>query len=88
MQTLLRGVDKAKLPLAIKGASEQMRELFLKNMSERASKMLREDMASMGPVRLRDVEEAQMAIVVLAKDLAAKGDIVLSDKKGEDELIY
>jgi flagellar motor switch protein FliG len=87
-QTLLRNVDKAKLPMALKGASESLRDLFLNNMSERASKMLREDMAAMGPVRLRDVEEAQMAMVNMAKELAAKGEIVLSDKKGEDELIY
>jgi flagellar motor switch protein FliG len=57
-------------------------------MSERASKMLKEDMAAMGPVRLRDVEEAQLAMVTVAKDLAGKGEIMLSDKKGEDELIY
>jgi flagellar motor switch protein FliG len=57
-------------------------------MSERAGKMLREDMQAMGPVRLRDVDEAQQAMVQIAKDLAAKGEIVLSDKKGEDELIY
>jgi flagellar motor switch protein FliG len=87
-QTLLRNVDKAKLPMALKGASEPLRDLFLGNMSERASKMLREDMAAMGPVRLRDVEEAQMAMVNMAKELASKGEIVLSDKKGEDELIY
>jgi flagellar motor switch protein FliG len=87
-QTLLRSVDKAKLPMALKGASEALRDLFLNNMSERASKMLREDMAAMGPVRLRDVEEAQMAMVNMAKELASKGEIVLSDKKGEDELIY
>ncbi|HVO03021.1 MAG TPA: flagellar motor switch protein FliG [Candidatus Cybelea sp.] len=88
VQTLLRSVDKAKLPIALKGASETLRDLFLNNMSERASKMLREDMAAMGPVRLRDVEEAQMAMVTMAKELAAKGEIVLTDKKGEDELIY
>jgi len=81
-------VDKAKLPMSLKGASEALRDLFLNNMSERAAKMLREDMAAMGPVRLRDVEEAQMAMVTTAKELAAKGEIVLSDKKGEDELIY
>ncbi len=88
VQTLLRNVDKAKLPMALKGASAALQELFLGNMSERASKMLKEDMAAMGPVRLRDVEEAQMAMVNMAKELAAKGEIVLSDKKGEDELIY
>lgn len=88
VQTLLRSVDKEKLPLALKGASETLRDLFLSNMSERASKMLKEDMAAMGPVRLKDVEEAQMSMVGSAKDLAAKGEIMLSDKKGEDELIY
>jgi flagellar motor switch protein FliG len=87
-QTLLRNVEKDKLPLALKGASEALRDLFLSNMSERASKMLKEDMAAMGPVRLRDVEEAQLAMVTIAKDLAAKGEIMLSDKKGEDELVY
>ena len=88
VQTLLRNVEKDKLPLCLKGASEALRDLFLSNMSERASKMLREDMAAMGPVRLRDVEEAQLAMVTVAKELASKGEIMLSDKKGEDELIY
>src|ERR1700741_5044589 len=88
VQTLLRSIEKDKLPLALKGASETLRDLFLSNMSERASKMLKEDMAAMGPVRLRDVEEAQLAMVTVAKDLAGKGEIMLSDKKGDDELIY
>jgi flagellar motor switch protein FliG len=88
VQTLLRNIEKDKLPIALKGASEALRELFLSNMSERASKMLKEDMAAMGPVRVRDVEEAQLAMVTVAKELAAKGEIMLSDKKGEDELIY
>jgi flagellar motor switch protein FliG len=88
IQTLLRNVDKSKLPIALKGASEQLRDLFFANMSERAGKMLREDMQTMGPVRLRDVDEAQMAMVQMAKELAARGEIVISDKKGEDELVY
>jgi flagellar motor switch protein FliG len=88
VQTLLRNVDKSKLPISLKGASEALRDLFFANMSERAGKMLREDMASMGPVRLRDVDEAQMAMVQMAKELAARGEIVISDKKGEDELVY
>jgi len=88
VQTLLRSVEKAKLPVALKGASEALRDLFFANMSERAGKMLKEDMGSMGPVRLRDVEEAQMSIVVQAKELASRGEIVISDKKGEDELVY
>ena len=88
VQTLMRSVDKTKLPIALKGASEAVRDLFLSNMSERASKMLKEDMAAMGPVRLKDVEESQMSMVNLAKELAAKGELVLADSKGEDELIY
>jgi flagellar motor switch protein FliG len=88
VQTLLRAVEKDKLGLALKGASEQIRDLFFSNMSERAGKLLREDMAALGPVRLKEVEEAQMAMVQLAKDLAARGEIVLSDNKGGDELVY
>ncbi len=88
VQALLRAVDKAKLSTALKGASEPLRDLFFTNMSERAGKMLREEMASMGPIRLRDVEESQMYMVQLAKDLASRGEIVLAAGKGEDELIY
>jgi flagellar motor switch protein FliG len=88
VQTLLRAIEKDKLPIALKGASETLRDLFLSNMSERASKMLKEDMAAMGPVRVRDVEEAQLSMVTIAKDLAGKGELMLTDKKGEDELIY
>jgi flagellar motor switch protein FliG len=88
VQTLLRGVEKDSLGLAMKGASESLRELFFSNMSERAAKILREDMDSMGPVRLKDVDQAQMAMVQVAKDLAAKGDIMLVGQGGDDELIY
>ncbi len=88
VQTLLRAVDKDKLGIALKGSSETVRDLFFSNMSERAAKILREDMAAMGPVRLRDVDEAQMEMVNLAKDLATKGEIVISEGKGEDELVY
>lgn len=62
--------------------------MFFSNMSERAAKILREDMNAMGPVRLRDVDEAQMEMVNLAKDLAAKGEIVISEGGADDELIY
>ena len=88
VQTLLRGVPKDQLGLALKGASDTLRDLFFSNMSERAAKILREDMASMGPVRLKDVDGAQQAMVNQAKDLAAKGEILLSEGGGEDELIY
>ncbi len=88
VQTLLRNVDKDKLALGMKGASDTLRDLFFSNMSERAAKILREDMDAMGPVRLRDVDEAQMEMVNKAKDLAESGEILLSDNKGEDELVY
>ena len=88
VQTLLRNVDKGKLALALKGASDTLRDLFFSNMSERAAKILREDMEAMGPVRLRDVDEAQMEMVNKAKELADAGEIILTDNKGEDELIY
>lgn len=88
VQTLLRQVDKSDLALALKGASDALRQLFLSNMSERGGKLLKEDMAAMGPVRLKDVDAAQTRLVSLAKDLSARGEIVLSDGKSEDELIY
>jgi len=88
VQTLLRSVEKDKLSLALKGASETLRDLFFSNMSERAGKLLKEEMESMGPVRLKDVDEAQMAMVALAKELAAKGEIMIADNKEDDELIY
>lgn len=89
VQTLLRGVEKDQLALALKGASDSLREMFFTNMSERAAKIMREDMESMGPVRLREVEQAQMAMVQVAKDLANKGEIVLVGAGGsDDELVY
>jgi flagellar motor switch protein FliG len=88
IQVLLRGVDKDKLAVALKGASDKIKELFFSNMSERAAKILREDMEAKGPVRIKDVDEAQMAIVAVAKDLAAKGEIIIADASGEDQLVY
>ena len=88
VQTLLRAVDKDSLGLALKGASEPLREMFFSHMSERASKIMREDMESMGPVRLKDVDTAQMAMVQVAKDLAARGEIMLAGQGTDDELIY
>jgi len=88
VQTLLRHIEKDKLGLALKGASEPLRDLFFKNMSERAAKILREDMESLGPVRLRDVDAAQMVLVHTAKDLAGSGEIVIGTNKADEELIY
>ncbi|MBU2090144.1 MAG: flagellar motor switch protein FliG [Alphaproteobacteria bacterium] len=88
VQTLLRTVEKDKLTIALKGSTEELRDLFFSNMSERAAKLMREDMASLGPVRLKDVEEAQMAMVQTAKDLSNRGEIVISEGSGDDQLVY
>ena len=88
IQTLLRGVEKDQLALALKGASDTLREMFFSNMSERAAKIMREDMEAMGPVRLKDVDGAQMSMVQVAKDLAAKGEIMLAGAGTDDELVY
>jgi flagellar motor switch protein FliG len=87
IQTLIRNAGNDRIAVALKGASEKLRELFFANMSERAAKILREEMAAMGPVRLRDVEEAQLFLVNMAKELAAAGEIMLLDGK-DDELVY
>lgn len=88
VQTLLRAVEKDQLAMALKGASDALRDMFMSNMSERAAKIMRDDMNAMGPVRLKDVDTAQMAMVQVAKDLAAKGEIMLAGQGGDDELIY
>jgi flagellar motor switch protein FliG len=87
VRALLRAVDQARIGVALKGASQKVKDLFFTNMAERAAKMLKEEMETMGPVRLRDVEEAQMAMVNTAKDLAAQGEIFLADSK-DDQLVF
>jgi flagellar motor switch protein FliG len=87
-QTLMRHVDKDKLAIALKGASEAVRQFFFQNMSSRAAKMLTDDMGNLGPVRLKDVDDAQVLLVNLAKDLAAKGELIISKQRGDEELVY
>lgn len=88
IQTLLRVADKEKLSLALKGGTEELKNLFFTNMSERAAKIMKEDMENMGPVRLKEVEEAQSAIVGSTKELAEKGEIQINSGNDEDELVY
>ncbi len=88
IQMLLRQVEKDTLAVALKGAADEVRDLFFSNMSERAGKMLREDMDAMGAVRLKDVDEAQAGVVQVAKALADAGEIIISSGAEEDELIY
>jgi flagellar motor switch protein FliG len=88
VQVLLRQVEKDQLALALKGASDEVKNLFFANMSERAGKMMREDMEAMGAVRLRDVDEAQAGVVATAKALADSGEITISTGDADSELIY
>jgi flagellar motor switch protein FliG len=88
IQLLLRQVETDQLAMALKGASDEVKDLFFSNMSERAGKMMREDMEAMGAVRLKDVDEAQAGIVIAAKALADAGDIVITSSEEEGELVY
>jgi flagellar motor switch protein FliG len=86
LQVLLRMIEKDKLPIALKGTSDAMKNLFISQLSERAAKMLRDDMASLGPVKMKDVEEAQAHITSTAKELAATGEIEIN-ASGDDKVI-
>jgi len=89
IQAIIRAVDKDKLVVALKGANDDMRNLFFSNMSERAAKIMKEDMESKGPVRMRDVDEAQMAVVTKAKELSEAGEIIIPEGGAEEEeMIY
>lgn len=88
VQTLLRDVEKSDLAISLKGASETLREFFFSNMSQRAAKMLKDDMETLGPMRLSDVDEAQNKLVLTAKVLADSGEIVVQKGENEEEMIY
>jgi flagellar motor switch protein FliG len=89
IQTVLRNADKEKLPIALKGATQEIKDLFFKNMSERGAKILVEEIESLGPVRISDVDEAQMSIVNTAKRLADSGEITIPEgDEDEEQMIY
>jgi flagellar motor switch protein FliG len=88
IQAILKVVDKAKLPIALKGTTEEIKKKFVDNMSQRAAKILQEEMDALGPVRLKDVDEAQSAIIQIAKDLMNRGEIELSEGGDDDQMIY
>ena len=87
MREILKKVENQQLALAMKTATEEMKQKILGNLSERAAEMLMEDLEVMGPVRLAEVEEAQQAIIRAAKELEAEGNIVLGGKGKEDVLV-
>jgi flagellar motor switch protein FliG len=86
IQTLMREIQSDQLQLALKGADENLREKFLKNMSQRAAEMLRDDLEAMPPVRVSDVEAAQKTILSAARALSDKGQIMLGGSGGDDFL--
>jgi len=86
VQLLLREVQSDSLIIALKGASEDMREKILKNMSQRAAEMMREDLESKGPVRLSEVEAQQKEILMIVRRLADEGQISLG-AKGEEQYV-
>jgi flagellar motor switch protein FliG len=86
LQRVLREVEMKELSLALKGATEELRSKFFKNMSKRASEMLKEDMDYMGPVRVKDVEESQQKVVNVIRALEDVGEIVIS-RGGEEDLV-
>ncbi|RLA86292.1 MAG: flagellar motor switch protein FliG [Deltaproteobacteria bacterium] len=87
LQKLLREVSKEDLALALKMCPEELQEKIFKNMSERAVEMLKEDMEALGPVRVKDVEEAQRRIAALARAMMEKGELILVGKGGEEVLV-
>lgn len=87
IQVLLRSVQKNRIAMALKGAPVELKDLFFRNLSERAGKMLREEIEGLGPVKLRDVDESRAEIVRIAKDLAADGKIEIKPAK-EEEVVY
>ncbi len=87
MREILKKVENQQLALAMKTATEEMKQKILGNLSQRASEMLLEDLEVMGPVRLAEVEEAQQSIIRAAKELESEGSIVLGGKGKEDVLV-
>ncbi|MDR2006594.1 MAG: flagellar motor switch protein FliG [Acidaminococcales bacterium] len=84
LQMVLREVETKDLGLALKGVSEEVSNKVFKNMSKRASEMLREEIEFMGPVRIRDVEESQQKVVNVIRRLEDSGEIVISRGKGDE----
>ena len=85
MQTLLKEITSEEVALALKGASDDIKEKIFRNMSERAASILKEDLEAMGPSRVSDVERAQIKIAMIAKKLESEGKILLS--KGDEQFV-
>jgi flagellar motor switch protein FliG len=87
MQRVMKEIDTKELALALKGATEQVQNKFFNNMSSRAGETVRDDMEFMGPVRLKDVEEAQQKIVDVVRRLEEDGEIMITGRGGDDDIV-
>ncbi|GBQ30049.1 flagellar motor switch protein FliG [Acetobacter fabarum] len=87
LMRIVAQVDREKLPLALKGASETVRKMFLQCMSKRAGSILLEEISALGPVRVKDADAAQVDIVTIIKNMANAGEIDLTENGGNDEII-
>merc|ERR1711879_909194 len=85
IQSVLKEVDNEELALALKTASEDLKDKIFTNMSERAAQLIQEDMEYMGPVRVSDVESAQQRIVDIVRRLEDSGDIIISGRGGAQD---
>mgnify|MGYP000640599056 FL=1 len=87
IQRVLRDVENADLELALKSSTEEVQNVIFRNLSKRLAAMIKEDMDFMGPVRMKDVEEAQQKIVAVIRKLEDSGDIVISRGGGDDIVV-
>ncbi len=87
LREILSRVDKKTLAIALKGTSEQLRQHFFANMSERGADMMREDMEAMGPVKIREVEQSQQQIVAIVRQLESEGVLSLKGQVGEQYVV-
>lgn len=87
IQRVLRDVENSDLGLALKGANEQVQNAIFNNLSKRLAVMIKEDMEFMGPVRMKDVEEAQQKIVNVIRKLEENQEIIISRGGGGDEIV-
>ena len=84
VQKLLRKVETMELAIALKAASEEVREKIFKNMSERAGEMLKEEIEDMGPVRMKEVDDAQQNITNIIQEMETKGELIIAGRRGEE----
>ncbi|MGD9281886.1 MAG: flagellar motor switch protein FliG [Desulfobacterales bacterium] len=83
VQKLLRKVETMELAIALKAASEEVKEKIFKNMSQRAGEMLKEEIEDMGPVRMKEVEDAQQNITNIIQEMETKGELIIAGRRGD-----